>query len=483
MRYHGMDGSPLRNVSFIPEKIVLGKYSYPSEEDYQSSITSTIAAFPSCRLSSGKWSQTSIFERLCDFKPNVQRDSEKELMKAIKNAVDEFDNTPQKGFKLIAWNENIYRFSGNDFTHTERIVLEDPRGFCIGIPIQEFFEILMSGDGNLKDGVLDAECVYAWDEWSFHIFPTSHKKYKKILAASRKVVQKEKDPTSYVRKSELQVGHVYQTSDKWRFASGEYMYLGIHDTFSPRAHRDAFENGHYDIEKMCKEESRGFYATDVSTSVGRMVFYRVGAKSCKPDSRYNDHETVFVSRGDISKCFVKEVPLRSAKMYNDSSKPVTLENVQAAMKTCLLFNKLDLTDRNSTRPMSFDLFDVMFGYYEQSSKIKPANPDYKPQAYPFDTPYGGPIFSATYNHGNRIKIRQYDANGNSSNHSGWWKWDIDDATRQSYYSHNTLAEFTETTRGAYAKIQPRVYDLKLENGTRVPPEIAVQLRLAGVEYW
>ena len=170
-------------------------------------------------------------------------------------------------------------------------------------------------------------------------------------------------------------------------------------------------------------------------------------------------------------------------MYNDSSKPVTLENVQAAMKTCLLFNKLDLTDRDTTQPMSFDLFEVMFGYYVQSSKEKPANPDYEPQAYPFDTPYGGPIFSATYNHGNYIRIRKYGTTGNSSHHSGWWKWDIDDATHQNYYRYNTLAEFTETMLGAYAKIQPRVYDLKLENGMPVPPEIAVQLRPAGVEYW
>ena len=133
--------------------------------------------------------------------------------------------------------------------------------------------------------------------------------------------------------------------------------------------------------------------------------------------------------------------------------------------------------------MSFDLFDVMFGYYKQSSTVKPANPDYKPQAYPFDIPYGGPILSATYNNHNHIRIRQYNANGNSNNHFRWWKWDIDDATRQSYYSHNTLAEFTETTYGAYSKIQPQVYDLKLENGTPVPPEIAVQLRPAGVGYW
>ena len=133
--------------------------------------------------------------------------------------------------------------------------------------------------------------------------------------------------------------------------------------------------------------------------------------------------------------------------------------------------------------MSFDLFKVMFGYCEQSSEVKSANPDCKSQAYPFDTPYSGPILSATYNNGNHIRIKLYDANGNSINHFRWWRWDIEDATRRSYYGHNTLAELTETMLGAYAKIQPRVYDLKLENGTPVPPEIAVQLRPAGIKYW
>ena len=98
---------------FIPEKVTLGKF-----KDY---------AFLTCKFNDEKWVSPSVFERLCGYKPHTQRDSKKELKKAIFNVVDVIDNEPTKGFRFVSYGGNVYGIS--DFNDSGNVILRDPRGF------------------------------------------------------------------------------------------------------------------------------------------------------------------------------------------------------------------------------------------------------------------------------------------------------------------------------------------------------------------
>ena len=58
--------------------------------------------------------------------------------------------------------------------------------------------------------------------------------------------------------------------------TGDWIYAGIHDTYSDECHVAAFDSGKYDIKAALEKEKdwapSGYYAK-LKTSTGRMVFF------------------------------------------------------------------------------------------------------------------------------------------------------------------------------------------------------------------
>lgn len=64
--------------------------------------------FPSMKTPDGKWTSVGVFEKICGFKPWTQRSEEKEINKALNQAVDIIENVPMAGFKIVDIYNNVY---------------------------------------------------------------------------------------------------------------------------------------------------------------------------------------------------------------------------------------------------------------------------------------------------------------------------------------------------------------------------------------
>ena len=336
---------------FIPEKVTLGRF-----KDY---------AFLTCKFNDEKWVSPSVFERLCGYKPHTQRDSKKELKKAIFNVVDVIDNEPTKGFRFVSYGGNVYGIS--DFNDNNNVILRDPRGFDFPVTLNEFFGLLEANGGNLKDNVLDnIECVYAWSSgktWRY-LLPTSSPRYAKVLENSKRWHGKMKDG-AYLTKKDLVVGHVYNGDpDKM---PGKFMYMGTHDIYSKDFQMYAFSKQSYDAFPFAAKDSQDI------TGESKMVFYKLGATgkgengclySYRADEPYN-------MKSSFSKLIVDEDPNEdgsSFEMYNSTLK-CTYANIKADMEESLLFNKMVFPDlKKDFKPISRDHFAKMLDYITALAK-------------------------------------------------------------------------------------------------------------------
>lgn len=430
--------------------------------------------FPSMRLKDGKWTNAGFFEKHCGgYKPYVQRDAEKEIMKAVTQKVQEVDNVPTEGFKLLSLHGT---YNNTDLYKGIFLVkLQDPRGWSICIDINDFQSLLSKNGFNLKDGVLAGlKLMYSWRLNANLGAPFSlviaDEAAKEIKAATIKHVASI-DETDFIKPSQYEVGKVY-SSEVSKVAGCKCMYLGMHDVYSGEVHLKAVMRKDYsDLPKFEKDR------TDITGK--KHVFYCL---CCNPsDAQYGllsnspAHSPYYVI-SSLSKLFEKVEDLDGTeyKMYNDESKPVTLANVKADMEVSAMFNKLDLSDATklyrSYADVDYQLFEDVFSFFNGWNNSKTAA-----KTFPFSTYYTG-MFLRSECCNVPFTVGAYGV----KERNGQYKImrAVVDGEYDPYYNYDrTIKEYAfhddDEARAAFKKMHydyaPRMVQYFFENGKPVPP--------------
>lgn len=325
---------------FIPNKVVAGKRR-------------AAPAFVTCRFKYESWLSPSVFERLTGFKPTNQRDKETQLRKVVTDVVTEVENVPVEGFRLVSWRRNPYEFVGSAYNFIDYAVLADPRGFSFAVPGKTFISMLVESGGNMSDCVLNGKFVYAWRNdlaKSLTLVSENNPRYSEWKAVSDAMAEKKKvDMEPSVSKRELVPGKVYRAA---KILSGDWMYVGVFDTYSPSCHQWAYDHdGKYDIDKFISDESgmlREKWRTVWPTAKRKMIFY-----SMMPQMQQ------YVMRSDIVGVFSHEVDRPDCVMYN-SRLPATLENVLDDVSKNPGFQKIAFKKKREWMTMPFSAFSFWF---------------------------------------------------------------------------------------------------------------------------
>lgn len=331
------------NYDFVPQNIVIGRFNND-------------CGFVSCRYKYETWKNTAVFERLCKFKPNEQRDPEKELKKAIYNAVSTYVNEPVTGFEFVNYDKDLY----NRYYHEcSDIVLKDPRGFRIAITNDNFWYMMKTVGFNMADGVINHKFAYAWSKDSQFMLVDAETKHFTEVKAKSDTYKVKIDNNVYITKRQLVPGKIYQGTEKF---PGKHMYLGEMEVYDERYHKIAFENFKYKSVDAYRESDALSY--DITGK--KMVFYRIDKKG---NSRIEYNQPYpFNFKSSISKLLEREVDdgnedIELLPMFNDKTKPSTYENIKEYMTTCLTFNKVDFnTLQNGNKKCPYDLFEEIIGY-------------------------------------------------------------------------------------------------------------------------
>lgn len=355
--------------AFVPTKFMVG-------------IDNKSIGFLSMKDEHGKWTNVSVFEKHCGYKPYTQKDASKEIDKVLTQQVQEIENVPTSRFKLVNVHKHIYHT--DHFKDVEISVLQDPRGWNVGIQTTVLQTLLESNGFNIENGELvGVELMYCWPKSGNVPFSVAiaNDYAKKLQAATAKYVGM-RETFAALKPSEIEVGKVY--SSKTSKLSGHlYMYLGKHDIFSDDAHLRAVMAENYNCLEELAEQRNDITGED------KHVFYCLD--SIKKDSyalrnNYPGYSPYYVTK-NISKLFDKceVVDLAKYTMYNDSIKPCTFENIKNDMSRNALFNMLDFS-KTYTSIADYqaleDVFAYLHGYDYYAGAAK---------AFPF-ADYGDGIF-------------------------------------------------------------------------------------------
>ena len=153
--------SDVRLSVFVPRTCVVGKFERKRGGGRTFMDARPVAGgIVSCRFKNERWVKQFVFERLTGYKPGYSRDAETQLKKTVLDVVGEFQNVPVAGFRVVGWNENIYKFVSNSYDICGDVVIEDPRGFAFGIPVNSFFAMLSENRCDIISGKLAGEFAY-----------------------------------------------------------------------------------------------------------------------------------------------------------------------------------------------------------------------------------------------------------------------------------------------------------------------------------
>lgn len=345
---------------YVPRKFVIG-------------ICNDNSGFPTMKNHDGKWSNVSIFEKHCGFKPYKQRDCEKEICKDLHQLVKEVDNVPTRGFRLV--NVQKCAYCSDYFRDVPCTTLQDPRGWNISIQSIVFQSLLESNNFNLKDGELvDVELMYCWPKCGDVPFSVTiaNDKAKKLQDATAKYVGM-RETFAALKPSEFEVGKVYSSKSS-KLSGHLYMYLGKHDVFSDKTHLRAVMAGNYGcLENMLEKR-------DDITGKDKHVFYCLDSikKDCYALRNNCPGYSPYYITKNISKLFDKceVVDLTKYTMYNDSTKPCTFDNIKDDMSRNALFNMIDFSKTYISAADYQALEDVFaylhgYDYYDGSAKAFP----------------------------------------------------------------------------------------------------------------
>ena len=344
---------------FVPKKVVVG-------------VNNNGAGFLTMKDADGKWRNVSVFEKLCGFKPHVQRDARKEISKVLTQKVQEIDNEPTSGFTLVNVFYNPYPYT-TLFKDRYCAVLHDPRGWDIAVSCNKLQKFLELNGMNIKDGVLEnIKLMYCWYENKFEPFDViiANDKAKRAQAATDKKISA-KDSVEYIKPSKFVVGNIYSSSTS--DCKKKFMYLGEHAVYSVRCQLDAYRKKSYkDISKSLEDR------TDL-TSVSKHIFYCIDYSCDDFYSSSFSSETMrkigcapYFIPSSVSKIFDVEENgaecsyIAKCTMHNSSKKP-TLENIIEDMDTSLTFNKIDFSAEKFTEEIDCKMFAGFFKHSDYAS--------------------------------------------------------------------------------------------------------------------
>lgn len=178
--------------------------------------------YPTCKwLREGKWTELGRFSNHTGgYKPHQQRDEKKQLKKDLGMKLEELDNEPISGFRVL---EAHHGYASND--HFIRVL--DPRGFCLCLD-PRFVEntILKYHLGISGSGEIEGKWFYLWgDEKFVGIRPESE--LSSVVVDDHKLAALEKNLKSYTIE-DLVVGKVYvMTSTNGDKSEGQrVVYVG-----------------------------------------------------------------------------------------------------------------------------------------------------------------------------------------------------------------------------------------------------------------
>jgi hypothetical protein len=125
--------------------------------------------------------------------------------------IGEFGNTPMRGYRL----ENMVTRSRDYFGSGRSMYrVVNPNGFAFEITTDNFFEICM--DTNIQKGVIDDDCVLAWDGANLALINLTSDIYKEYAQVTNLV------DSGHIKISDLVAGKPYQNK------AGDYIgyYIG-----------------------------------------------------------------------------------------------------------------------------------------------------------------------------------------------------------------------------------------------------------------
>ena len=432
------------------------------------------SGFVTCKYMDKGWLKSSTFSRLTGgYSPSQSKDPEKQLKKALYNKVTSFPNEPAEGFRVTGQTFDIYSYKTGEYKKSAGdFIIADPRGFEIGIKARNFARIISSCD--MSNGSLLGKYAYAWTVENGHemtLLKEGTPDFEDAALCLDEFEKREKPKDVSVKKNELVVGHAYSAT---KVLEGDWIYAGIHDTYSDACHMDAFDSGKYDIERSVEKEkdwpSSGYYAK-FKTSSGRMVFFPAKLDRNRP----------WIARSDISGVFGRETILPDAFHFADSPEsgdPPTVDSIKDAVSVCPAFQKIDFSRfalENRWETLSLDVVEDIFGSFRKFT------------SFPFDKCYyalvkaGDRCASSDYaGCWVKISIDKY-----SSSNEDWrvvnitrlegslaaanarsLLWPIRENAHRDMYRNMSLPS-------VYNLVNPVVPVMYFENGKRVPQHIAM----------
>lgn len=472
---------------FIPDSVSVGTFpagrtisgaeladrlvSRPSVQDF---------GFVTCRFKYGQWVSPSVFSRLTKgYKPSNQRDRAAQLEKTVTGAVTEMENGPVPGFRLVAWGANPYGFCTRDYERSGDVVLQDPRGFCVALSQDSFFRTLSMCGCNVASGELSGKFCYGWNarDKSMVLVPESCAGYPGWKARSGEFRSKEKAGYT-VPKRDLVPGKVYRAA---KVLDGDWMYVGVFDTYSQNCHLDAFDHGGvYDVERFREQEAgwlRQKWRASWPTAKGKLVFFSMSPRLQQ-----------YAMRSDADGIFSREVEpaadgtYRDAngeqyRMYGDSA-PVTFERVLEDVSRNPGFNRIVFSPSPRYEPTPLYALEFDFGAGRDS-----------PRVFPFVTRFDACLLRSAdgrwhkatyYSSSRRDAVREYKIYSDVSEKS------------QAFYARSMLfPSLANPGRAGYYTKRMTVLGLKnefsptypvyaFENGKELRPEHAVVFVPGGI---
>ena len=443
--------------------------------------------FPSMKTPDGKWTNISTFENICGFKPWTQRSEEKEINKALNQAVDIIENVPTSGFKIVDISKDVYSSMTTAFNQILCATLQDPRGWNISVSQRDLQNFLEASDFNVKNGeIVNVKLMYAWKTYgcqSFKLVVADEEALEMQQATDSLFTQKTN--VKYIKPKEFEVRKVYSSRNS-KMSGHKYMYMGIHDVYSCTLHENAFSTGKYDIDKFLNDRWD-------ATSKDMHVFYCIDFK--KEDLRTYDglgrgagSQPYFVTK-NVSKMFENvSDKVEGNFMMHNSSFPVTYETVADDMSKSAMFNLIDLNSRHLV-DFNWPAFEDLFGYTRYN------NAEYyecRLKTYPFDSSYTRIIMHCdshgyeapaesfglfSFNMSNKTVNKTFTSFCISTGYNeDKYEVCMPRNDKNSYYGNSKVyfsRSFTqvnrkEVLRSLYDELKPKIFQYKFMNGNDVP---------------
>lgn len=383
---------------YIPEKFKIGYGSVPKLKD-DTTKTSSIS-IPSCKFKGKSWTNSHIFSRICGFAPTKSIDASLEIKKMITGSVHEFENVPQKGFRILESTARDF-YNANSNSTGDHLIMLDPRGFNVQVASSNIIQMLVDGEITLsKGGIVNEELVYSWQE-AFDMSHSASKSYFSLIPTTGSIYTNpecvifETDMRNKMKNLQildyetLEPGVVYENGNMC--APERFIYLGKSDFnigavsafFSSRTlynlRYNKIERLYRDIDERyidsddIEEDVVSMKSQNISGDKEHHIFVRIGSYGSNTvfvPSRfyfYSNGQSVDVVSGLHTEKDVRKIYAKSSNQ--DVSGERGREKKYTA-KSCLdMFNELHRT-LGEARELAIDLLESLHRYSIGDSNFK-----------------------------------------------------------------------------------------------------------------